>query len=171
MVKITLIVLLMLGAVMVAPSRGQSQSAADMQAQENAADSQVSTSGTATYTTPYKLFQKFYLAFTGTSSALTFSYLTQNGVNKWCEQGQTSPPLTSAQFSAMDAGKVNTDEKDYALTSFKFTADSKNPKITVVITFTRKDPASTNRLGITDTDELTLVDTPMGWMIDAWNSY
>ena len=168
MVKITVMIMLIFGAGMLASSQAQTQSPAAMQAQEAAADAQVSTSGTATYPTPYKLFQRFYAAVSGTSSTTLYALFTKNALNSAFDN---DPPTTQAQFAAIDAGDVAAADADFTLISFVFTPDPKRPKVTTVITYTRKDPNSSGRLGIKETNELTLIDTGMGWMIDHWSCY
>lgn len=80
-----------------------------------------------------------------------------------------SPPTTAATFAAMDAGRVQRDPENFTLMSFIFTANATTPQITAIFSFTVKDPQnSAQRRIIQSTDNLTLIDTPSGWMINVY---
>jgi hypothetical protein len=166
-IKIIHIVVVFCCAWIITNAAQAQQSQQSIQQQEAAANSELSASGSsATYSTPYHLFQAYYAGVTGTSTAAMYACFDQNALNS---AFQGSPPTTSAQFAAMDAGNAQRNPRGYVLQSFYFTADPKSPKITASFTFTVNNPQNAAQpLTIPVTDTLTLIDTPSGWMIDAY---
>lgn len=145
------------------------QSQQSMQQQETAANSQTSASGTATYSTPYKLFQAYYAGVTGTSTAAMYACFTQSALNAAFEG---TPPTTPSDFATMDTANLQRSPQNYVLRSFNFTANPTSPQIAAVFTFTVNNPQnSAQQMTITETDNLTLTDTGMGWMINVYNEH
>jgi hypothetical protein len=167
MVKIAITIIVFYCTFLITSPTQAQQSQQAMQQQEAAADSQVSSSGTAVaYPTPYKLFQAYYAGLSGSSSAAMYACFTPTALSNAFDG---TPPTTQASFAAMDAGRAQRNPQNFVLESFVFTPNPTTPKITTIFTFTVLDPQnSAQRRIIQSTDNLTLIDTPQGWMINVY---